>query len=334
MTCAYCDNQFDLEAAKACDESAAIDPEEFTWDPASAAQWSDEEQTAVRSYTCQSCGGELITDENTAATFCTYCESPTILPGRLSGSIRPDAVLPFQKSKEDAQAAFSALCKGKPLLPRSFFQHQRVEKITGIYVPFWLYDCASTFDGKYKATQVRRWSDSRYHYTKTDHYLLMRAASADFAGIPMDASSKMDDSIMESIEPFDFTQMIEFDTSYLSGFFADKYDVEADQGQERIRQRVSATMEQMIQPSMIGYATAVPTAKQLNVLHSKARYVLLPVWMLHTRYRDKTYVFAMNGQTGKMTGTFPVCPKRSAVWFAGICAAVTALVSLLTMLSF
>lgn len=333
MTCEYCDNQFELETVKACSESTKADTEEFTWESSSAAQWSNDEETAVRTYICQSCGGELLTDENTAATFCPYCESPTILPGRLSGSIRPDAVLPFQKSKEDAKAAYSALCKGKPLLPKDFSQQHRVEKITGIYVPFWLYDCGSSFDGKYKATRIRHWSDSRYHYTKTDHYLLMRSASADFSGIPMDASSKMDNTIMESIEPFDFMHMVDFDTSYLSGFFADKYDVEANMGEERIRQRVSATMEQMVQPTMIGYNTAIPTAKQLNIQNIKARYVLLPVWMLHTKYRDKTYVFAMNGQTGKMTGTFPVCPKCSAAWFAGLCAGVTALVSLLTMLS-
>lgn len=331
MTCEYCDNSFDLETVQACSEDNAAE-ETFNWDSASSAQWDEAEQSAVRSFTCQSCGGELLTDQNTAATFCPYCESPTILPGRLSGGIRPDAVLPFQKTKEDATAAFIKLCKGKPLLPKDFSSEHRVEKLTGIYVPFWLYDCESDFHGKYKATRVRSWSDPRYHYTKTDHYMLIRSASAEFISIPMDASSKMENTIMESIEPFDFSQMSDFDTTYLSGFYADKYDVEADQGKDRIRQRVNDTMEQMVQSSMIGYTSTIPTSRQLNIQHSKAKYVLLPAWMLHTKYRDKTYVFAMNGQTGKMTGTFPVCPKRSAAWFAGICAGVTTLVSLVTLL--
>ena len=84
--------------------------------------------------------------------------------------------------------------------------------------------------------------------------------------------------------------------------------------------------------SCIGYVTVIPTSKNLQVNNTKAKYVLLPVWMLHTKYKDKTYTFAMNGQTGKMTGTFPICPKRSAAWFAGICAGVTALVSLIQWL--
>lgn len=331
MKCDYCDNEFELETVKACSEENTAQ-EEFTWEAGSNAQWDESDRSAVCSYTCQSCGGELLTDQNTAATFCPYCESPTILPGRLSGGIRPDAVLPFQKSKEDAAAAFMKLCKGKPLLPKQFSNEHRIEKLTGIYVPFWLYDCAGDYHGKYKATRVRHWSDSRYHYTKTDHYLLLREACADFISIPMDASSKMDNAIMESIEPFDFSQMTDFDTTYLSGFYADKYDVEADQGKDRIRQRVSDTMEQMVQSSMIRYTTTIPTTRQLSIQHSKARYVLLPVWMLHTRYQDKTYVFAMNGQTGKMTGTFPVCPKRSVAWFAGICAGVTTILSLVTSL--
>lgn len=331
MTCQYCDNTFDLEAVQAFNESEQAAAEHWEQTPNTA--WSKAEQETVMTYTCPSCGGELITDEHTAATFCPYCENPTILPGRLSGGIKPDAVIPFKNSKEDAQAAFLQLCKGKPLLPKEFTAEHRVEKITGIYVPFWLYECDSGFDGRYQATRVHRWSDSHYHYTRTEHFLLLRSADARFANIPMDGSSKMDNTIMESIEPFDFSQMVDFDTAYLSGFFADRYDVESEMGHERVRQRVSATMDEMISPTLMGYATAIPTSKNVHVNHGKAKYVLLPVWMLHTKYRDKTYLFAMNGQTGKMTGTFPICPKRSWAWFGGICAAVSAVAAVVQLLA-
>jgi hypothetical protein len=254
------------------------------------------------------------------------------MPTRLTGALKPDAVLPCRKSKEDAKAAFLNLCKGKPLLPKNFTSQQRLEKITGMYVPFWLYDCDSRFRGQYRATRVHRWSDSNYNYTKTDYYHVTRGATAGFAAIPMDASTKMDNAIMESIEPFDYDQMVDFETAYLSGFLADKYDVEAQMGEERIRQRVHTSMEELLAPSMIGYTTVMPISKHLDIDHSKAKYVLLPVWMLTTKYRDKTYPFAMNGQTGKMTGNLPICPKRTAAWFLGITAAVTALVSLLILM--
>lgn len=330
MACDYCGNTFEIEAVKAY--NATLAPDEFVWDSGDTASWSEAEAQAVQTFQCPACGGVLMTDEHTAATFCPYCENPAIIPGRLSGGWKPEGVIPFQTTKEDAKAAFLKLCKSKPLLPKFFTQEQRIEKITGIYVPYWLYNCNGNFRGRYSATLTHVWSDAKYNYTRTDHYLLTRGASAAFEGIPMDASSKLDDGLMESIEPFDYTASVPFETAYLSGFLADKYDVESQLGQERIRQRVGASMEDLLAPSLMGFATVVPTGRQLRVDHSRAKYVLLPVWMLHTKYKDKTYVFAMNGQTGKMTGTFPVCPKRTAAWFAAVCGGVAALAVLVQWL--
>ena len=333
LTCQYCDNTFELDTVKAFNESQKEDQEETVqWDTSEQSQWSDAEQEAIRAYQCPSCGGEIVTDENTAATFCPFCDNPTIMPSRLSGGLKPDGVLPFRTTKEDAKAAFLRLCKGKPLLPSGFASQQRVEKITGMYVPFWLYDCEADYHGTYKATRIRRWSDTRYHYTKTDHFLLKRDAQGKFSGIPMDGSSKLEDAFMESIEPFDYNYIQAFEMAYLSGFFADKYDVPAENGEARIRQRVEQSIRDELQKTMLSYSTVVPTGKQLHIDQSKARYVLLPVWMLNSRYGDKTYTFAMNGQTGKMTGSFPVCRKRSAIWFCGICAAVTLMSALVQML--
>lgn len=148
----------------------------------------------------------------------------------------------------------------------------------------------------------------------------------------MDASAKMEDIFMESIEPFDYSQMAPFEMGYLSGYLADKYDVPSENGQERIRQRVNQSIEDNIQSTLLGFATVLPTNRQLQVRNSKAKYVLLPVWMLNTKYNGKIYTFAMNGQTGKMTGSFPVCRKRTAAWFAGICGIVTILTHLFQMM--
>jgi hypothetical protein len=148
----------------------------------------------------------------------------------------------------------------------------------------------------------------------------------------MDGSSKMEDTFMESIEPFDYSQLVPFEMAYLSGYFADKYDVPSDAGKDRIRQRVEQSMEDKIQSTLFGYATVIPNNRQVHIHHSNASYVLLPVWMLNTYYNGKIYTFAMNGQTGKMTGSFPVCKKRTATWLAGICAAVTLLVHLIQMM--
>ena len=333
LTCEYCDNTFDVDTVRSYNESTQVSPaQEGAWETGEKQQWSEAEQEHLNAFQCPACGGEILTEETTAATFCPYCDNPTILPARLAGSIKPDAVLPFQRTREDATAAFLKLCKGKPLLPKNFTSQQRLEKITGMYVPFWLYDCDADFQGSYKATRIHCWSDSKYNYTRTEHFLLNRNASADFAGIPMDGSSKMEDAFMEAIEPFDYSQMVPFEMPYLTGYLADKYDVPSQQGEDRIRQRVEQSMEDQIQSTLLGYATVLPANRQIQIQHSKAKYVLLPVWMLNTNYNGKIYTFAMNGQTGKMTGSFPICRKRTAAWFAGICGGVTLLTYLLQMM--
>ena len=333
MKCDYCDNTFDLETLRACQESDQPDtPPQVQWEEDNTRQWEAAEQEAIRTFLCEACGGELITDEHTAATFCPYCGNPAILPGRVSGGLKPEAVIPFKTTREDAKQAFLNLCKGKPLLPKFFTDKQQMEKITGIYVPFWLYDCQADLQGSYKATRIHTWMDSKYTYTKTDHYLLRRQAGAAYSGIPMDGSSKMDDTFMESIEPYDYTEAKPFDMAYLSGFLADKYDVEAKSGEERIKQRVDNSMNDQLQSSFLGYATVLPTSRQLHIDHSQARYLLLPVWILNTKYNGKIYTFAMNGQSGKMTGTFPVCKKRTLAWFGGIWAASAAVIGLIQLL--
>lgn len=333
MTCRSCGNTFDLaDVRQYNDTMEEPDAETSPWDDRPGSSWSEEERASMLVYTCPSCAGELIADENTAATFCPFCGNPAILANRLSGGLRPDGVLPFRTSRADAKAAFLKLCKGKPLLPKFFTEQQRIEKITGIYVPYWLYDCDCSARGKYRATRVTHWSDSRYHYTKTDSFLLLRSGTAQFSGIPMDGSRKMDDTLMESLEPFDYSQIQEFHTGYLSGFLADKYDVDAQEGRQRIEQRVGTTMDDLLRESCLGFGALTPAFQDARIRGCKSRYVLLPVWMLYTQYRGKTYVFAMNGQTGKITGNLPVCPKRSWAWFGGVCAGVAALALLLQFL--
>lgn len=324
LKCEYCDNTFDIDTVKAFnDVQASESAEQVDWNQAPNKEWSHEEQQDLFAFQCPACGGEIVTDSTDAATFCPFCDNPTILPSRLSGNLRPEGVIPFKTTKEQAKEAFLKLCKGKRLLPKFFMEDHRIEKISSMYVPFWLYECNAEFSGTYNATRIKTWSDKDYTYTKTDHYLLRRQAQASFNGIPMDASTNMDDTLMESIEPFDYSQIVDFDMAYLSGCLADCYDVPSEKGEERVRQRVDQSIADSLQSSLMGFHTCAPSNKQLHILDNKAKYVLLPVWILNTKYKDKIYTFAMNGQTGKMIGTLPICPKRTAGWFAGVCAAAT-----------
>lgn len=327
LHCEFCDNTFELETLQ---ELNSNEPAQDTFDAdLKSEQWDASESLQLQTFTCTACGGVLTTDQQTAATFCPFCGNPTVLPGRVSGGVKPEAVIPFKNTKEDAKNAFLEMCKGKRLLPDDFTSNNHIEKITGIYVPFWLFDCDADQKTKYKATTTHAWSDSRYNYVRTDHYLVTRDARASFVGIPVDGSSKMGDAIMESIEPFRYEDMESFNTAFLTGYFADKYDVESGSGEERIKERAARTMEAKIAESTIGYSSLVPMNRQQNIINGKAKYVLLPVWMLHTVYNGETYEFAMNGQTGKLTGTLPIDKAKATKWFLGVFGAVAAVVTLL-----
>jgi len=322
MKCPYCDTEFEMEALAAYDSELRNEsPDDLHWEPAGGESWQEE---GLRSYVCKSCGGEIIGDENTAATACPYCGNPVVMMAQFTGQLKPDCVIPF---KLDKQAAVEALKKhylGKRLLPKVFKDENHLQEIQGIYVPVWLFDAQADAHVRFKATQLRAWSDSRYDYTQTSYFALSRKGQLRFERIPVDGSSKMDDTLMESIEPYDFSQAVDFQTAYLAGYLADKYDVDAQQSIERANQRIRKSTEEAFAATAQGYTTVIPDYSSIQLQEGNTQYALYPVWILNTKWNGKTYTFAMNGQTGKLVGDLPMDKGIYKKWFTGIMAAVSA----------
>lgn len=307
-------------------------PSEFCWETEPEGEWSSEEAENLRSFVCQSCGGQIVGDRNTAATRCPYCDNPVVVAEQFSGTLRPDLVVPFRLNKEQAKAALANHFQKKPLLPKLFKRQNRLESIQGIYVPFWLFDTDVDAQIRYKATRIHHWSDSNYNYTRTSFYSLLRAGQIGFANVPVDGSSKMDNDLMESVEPYDMTQAVDFQTAYLAGYVADKFDVTAEDCKMRANDRIRASTEQAFAQTTVGYATVIPESSNLRLKGGQVRYGLLPVWILTTRYRDKVFTFAMNGQTGKMVGNLPIDWKRFCGYLFSIGIGSGALISLIACL--
>ena len=323
MKCPYCDTEFEMEALAAYDrELSKENPDDLQWESAGGASFQEED--GVRSYVCKSCGGEIIGDATTAATACPFCGNPVVMMEQFAGSLKPDRIIPFKLDKKAAIAALKKHYQGKRLLPKVFKDENHLHEIQGIYVPVWLFDAQADADVRYKATRVRTWSDSRYDYTQTSYYALCRGGSLGFQQIPVDGSSKMDDTLMESIEPFDFSKSVDFQTAYLAGYLADKYDVDAEQSIERANQRVRKSTEEAFAATAAGYTSVIPDFSSVRLREGKTRYALYPVWLLNTRWNGKTYTFAMNGQTGKLVGDLPMDKAAYKKWLFGIMAAVTA----------
>lgn len=337
MKCPYCDTMFEMETLKAYDEELKQEPKDNlnweTYDETSGnGDWQEGEREHIVTFLCESCGGQIVGDENMAATSCPYCGNPVVVVRQFSGMLRPDYIIPFQLDKEAAKKALQNHLKGKRLLPKFFKDENHIEKITGIYVPFWLFDCDADASIRYRATRTRVWSDNDYTYTKTNFYHVIRAGDLSFTKVPVDGSSKMDDTYMESVEPFDYTQAVDFQTAYLAGYVADKYDVDAKSSVLRANERIKNSTVAAFAATTIGYDSCVPESTNVQIRQGEIHYALLPVWMLNTKYKGKTYQFAMNGQTGKFIGELPV--DRGLYWkyFFGIFAGVAAAASVVMFL--
>lgn len=307
MKCPYCGSEFEMDSLKQYDDELANDANsEMNWEMNNTKEWQDGEADGMRYYSCQSCGGEIVADENTAASFCPYCGNPVVMKGSIAGSLKPELIIPFKLDKKAAELKFAEHLKGKKLLPKVFKDQNHIQEIKGIYVPYWLYDTKANARMRYKATKVKFWSDSKYNYTRTSYYAVMRQGDIEFEHVPVDGSSQMPDDLMESIEPFDFREAVPFQSAYFSGYFADKYDRDEKISADRANQRVKKATTDAFMSSVTGYTSVIPDGGSVNLSGGKATYAMYPVWILTTKWNNENYIFAMNGQTGKFVGNLPV----------------------------
>lgn len=332
MECEYCGSTYGVDEIeklyeeandKAVDAKAKADAKdgEVDWEYTSS-EWKED---GIKAYNCPSCGAELLCDDNTAAGSCPYCGNPTVVPGQFAGTLKPDFVVPFKLDKEHAISALKSHYKGKPLLPKSFTDGNHIEEIKGVYVPFWLYDGTSDGNVLFEATKSHSRRRGKEEVTITEYYDVVRAGNMAFEKIPADASSKMPDDLMDSIEPYDYKDMKPFSKAYLTGYMADKYDVEAKDNAGRAITRATESTKRAFERDIQGFDTISVKKANINVEQGKVSYAMMPVWMLNTKWNGQDYLFAMNGQTGKMVGDLPSDKKKAATIAAIILLVITAL---------
>ncbi|MDD4113719.1 MAG: hypothetical protein PHC56_11935 [Herbinix sp.] len=272
----------------------------------------------VTEYNCKNCGAVLLTDTQTTATRCSFCGAGIVISDRLSGSLAPESVIPFSISKAQAQEAFKKWCRKGLLTPSDFRVADRIKDITGLYVPFWLYDLNGKGEAEATCTRVRTYSRGDWIYKETKYYHVYRKVDLDYLKVPCDASKKMDDTMMDKLEPYPYNSIKEFQMPYLAGYIAEKYDYDDDELLPRIKNRVQSYVDSYIRSTISGYSTVHYNRKSINVKKKNSDYALLPVWMVCYDFRQAEHTFAMNGQTGKIVGKPPISPGKVAAWFFGV----------------
>lgn len=327
VTCPYCDTEFEvakIEELFAKQEKLAAEVQaakEAKWDTADAgSEWGEDEAAQMQTFTCSSCGAELVSDGNTMATECCYCGNPTMIPSRFSGMLKPDFVIPFKKTKDEAVAALKEFYKGKRLLPKAFTANNRVEAIQAMYVPFWLFDSDVTASAEFRAETDTVYETNDETVTETSVYRCDRQGTMRFQRIPVDGSQKMDDTYMESIEPFDYGEMVPFSPAYFAGYLADKYDVDADAAVPRADERLSQSAFAMLEETVDNHQRRTFEDGVVHKDEGTVEYAMAPVWILTTRYDGKAYTFMMNGQTGRMVGSLPYDKAKSYEYGAALAA--------------
>ena len=324
-TCPGCGAEFEMEALRAyAAQMAEVQPDDMSWDTQAGGQWQEGEVEGLRIYSCKQCGGEIIADETTGATHCPYCDNPVVLTGHFAGLLKPDLVIPFKVDKKAAIETLQNHYKGKPLLPKVFKDQNHIEEVKGLYVPVWLFDTDADALVQYRASRTRVWSDSQYNYTETSHYAVIRGGGIGFENVPVDGSTKMDDALMESIEPFDISGAVPFQTAYLPGYMADKYDVDANASIDRANERIKRSTEDVFRSTVMGYTSVMPVSSNIHLQKGRARYALYPVWILNTDWNGQKFTFAINGQTGKIAGDLPMDKEAFWKWLIGVSGAATA----------
>ena len=325
MKCPFCGTEFEMDALKSYDaELQGEQADNMEWETSAGSEWQESEIEGLRSYVCKSCGGEIVGDANTAATSCPFCGNPVVMMNQFAGLLKPDIVIPFKLDKKAAKAGLMKHLNGKKLLPKIFKDQNHIDEVKGVYVTFWLFDTDVDAQVRYRATKVRTWSDEDYRYTETSYYMIHRGGSVGFEHVPVDGSSKMPDDLMESVEPYDYSDALDFQTAYLAGYFADKYDVTAEESIDRANQRVRRSTEDAFASTVQGYATVNAESSSVQFHGGKAKYALYPVWLLNTTWNGEKYTFAMNGQTGKFVGNLPLDKSAATKWTVGLAAALSA----------
>ncbi|MBQ2275737.1 MAG: hypothetical protein U0L23_09490 [Lachnospiraceae bacterium] len=286
------------------------------------AEENKTEEFNITSYRCPSCGAELITDDYTAATTCSYCGSPTIINDRLSEENAPDLIIPFKFNKAATLEKLKHWCRNGLFTPSDFLSQNSLKKLSGIYVPFWLYDFDTHCSMNAKCSKVRTYIQGDKEYTETSYYEVYRETVASYEKIPADASEKMEDNIMDALEPFYYLDLEDFDMAYFSGYSAEKYNFTAEDMIARVVPRAKGYAESITRNTMRDYDSINVTSADTDAKMTKATYAFLPVWRYAYRYKGIDYIFSMNGQTGKIIGKPPKSASKIFIVFLFLFLAV------------
>jgi len=314
--CEYCGSLFsqeELDAMKPAEGSETADSGNAAGETITGEDGREQETAGDKAeqgaviYICPSCGAQIVTDDTTAATFCYYCHNPVVLGGRLEGNYLPDKIIPFSITREAAEKGFEEYIGKKKFVPGAFFNKKQIESMTGVYFPYWLYDVNLQGAMQAEGRNVRVWRSGDTEFTETKFYNVQREGEVELSNLSENALKKANARLAKNMMPYDFSKMKEFKTGYLSGFLAERRDIEKQEVEGKMQQEMRESAERLLRETISGYNSV--SVRNTNIVPKKENwsYVLFPVWTITYKAKNgKIYYYSMNGQTGKVSGELPI----------------------------
>ena len=269
-------------------------------------------------------------DETTTTEFCAFCGSPVVLRGRVNGLLKPNLIIPFAITKDKAKKILIDYLKNYMYVPKSFYEEANLDKITGIYYPFWEADVDTNSSMKAEGTKVRTWVVGDRKYTETSYYNINRAGEIHLEDVSVNALKSADKKLIESVLPYPIDAHKEFKMEYLTGFISKKNDLSYEELSEEMNNKIADYANKILLNTVSGYNGGVRIIHSNSILKKQSHdYTLLPVWIVDYKYKGKDYTFAVNGATGKPFGEIPISKPKLWLTFAGVIAAITTLLSII-----
>ncbi len=336
FVCEYCLSEFTMEELKAHfnEEELSAQAEADAKQEREHEHVHDGDDGDMLMYNCPSCGAEIVTDATTAASFCYYCHNPVVLSGRLAGEFRPDLVVPFTIEREEAEKRLIDWISTKKLAPSDFCCKENIEKMSGVYFPFFIVSQKINGHLNAEAHNVRTWISGDTEHTERTIYRVLREGGIVLKNITKNALNKEEKILVDNVLPFDINRAKPFSMAYLSGFFAEKRNLELDSFKEEIKAETMRYTEDLLRDTLGNYDELHAVHVETHVKAKKNQYALMPVWVLTYKGKDKIYYYAMNGQTGRICGDVPISMKKLLIRFICVAAPVFAVLCILGGLLF
>ncbi len=324
LKCPYCSQQNQIP--QSANDIQELDFYEYF---ARATEQGDAQE--VQTVKCQSCNATSTMQPNLSMSHCPFCGAQLQAHAKTARVIKPGAILPFRVPKDKALHLFREWLGSLWFAPGGLKEYAaRDGGVKGMYIPYWTFDAQSTtwYDGQrgedyYVTEQYNETDDDGKTVSRSRQIRHTRWYSASgtvwkqFDDLLILAGGSLPSDIINELEPWNLKKLVPYQDEYMSGFQSEVYQIDLGAGFERGKTGMDQAIREAIKQDIGGDQQQITTVRtQFDNITFK--HILLPVWISAYKYRNKSYRFLINGDTGEVQGERPWSVAKIALTVVGV----------------